>query len=266
MVPKLYIGPPGVGKTASVCSQYDYTEVVLLSSSTEEDLSGLPFRDGHIEYRTQPAMFRRLNEAAAQGKRVCLFLDELDKARREVADTLLTLIVSRRLGEWALPEGCDIVAAANPPEWGGGSGISRAMQTRFSIIRYKPSIPKWCEWLNRTYPGLLANRISAAVTRGSVPLFEHCGDGYDFRLTCPRTWEMAIQAMLSGGPDVEDTVSGLLTPNAVSFLFSEKDSSADVSDLQNKARSIAEASMRSHAPSRKVNPIQVDYLKGLPKD
>lgn len=238
--PKLYIGPPGVGKTAHIVAQYGYTEIVLLSSATEEDFAGLPWRDGVYEKRTMPGVFQRLNEESARHERVCLFLDELDKSRQEVADTLLTLIVSRRLGEWSLPANCDIVAAANPPEWGGGKGISRAMQTRFAVIRYKPNIDKWVAWLLKTYPGDLSERIAKGVRTNQVPLFEHTGDGYEFRLTCPRTWELAIRAMLFEG-DYEETVSGLLTPNAADYLLRPQKSEGG--GIQDLARSVAQRAM-----------------------
>jgi hypothetical protein len=65
-----------------------------------------------------PKFIEDLRNSKASNK--CLFLDELDKARREVADTILSLVTSPELFD--LPNGVEIIAAANPPEWGGGDG------------------------------------------------------------------------------------------------------------------------------------------------
>lgn len=222
MPPRLLVGPPGVGKTASITASYDHCEVVLLSSMTEEDVSGLPYHEGPIEKRTEPPFFRRLREKSASGHRVALFLDEIDKARREVADTLLTLVASRRVGEWSLPVGCDIWAAANPPEWGGGDGVSQAMMSRFSIMEYKPDLQKWIAWCAAAFDqSPVVDGILRDIETGRAPLLECNGEGWKWRLTCPRTWELAIRGTLRAVSSDERAriASGLLTPNAASALL-----------------------------------------------
>jgi SpoVK/Ycf46/Vps4 family AAA+-type ATPase len=220
-VPKLLVGPPGVGKTASITKKADYAEVVLLSTMCEEDIAGLPYHNGTKEGRTEPPLFRRLREAAAKGKSTILFLDEIDKARREVADTLLTLVASRKVGEWSLPQGTQIWAAANPPEWGGGDGVSQAMMSRFSIIEYTPDVVEWCAWARSVFPSKEASKAIDMVEAGRAPLMECNGDGWRWRLTCPRTWELALKAAtLSTGDERKQVVSGLLTPNAATALLS----------------------------------------------
>lgn len=246
-VPRLYVGPPGVGKTAHIHAKYGHVVVMLLSAASEEDIAGLPWRDGDDERRTKPAVFKDLEEAAAKGGSVCLFLDEMDKARREVADTLLTLITARKVGQWSLPEGCHIAAAANPPEWGGGDGISQAMQSRFAVIRYTPSPTQWAAWLTATYPGPLAEGVARGVMHGEVPLFEHAGDGYDMRITCPRTWDLALRVIAAGESDVDEVVSGLLTSNAAAFLLALKAKATGSAvtperKMQDVARGVAVAS------------------------
>lgn len=253
MPPRLLVGPPGVGKTASITASYDYCEVVLLSSMTEEDVSGLPYHEGSIEKRTEPPFFRRLREKAAAGERVALFLDEIDKARREVADTLLTLVASRKVGEWSLPVGCDIWAAANPPEWGGGDGVSQAMMSRFSVMEYKPDLQKWLEWCAGAFdPHQVVDGILRDIETGRAPLLECNGDGWKWRLTCPRTWELAIRGALQadGVEERARIASGLLTPNAASALLAHFTSAQPI---EAKSRNVARQAMRpkgSRAPLR----------------
>lgn len=210
MIPILYVGPPGVGKTAHVRAEFDHVEVLLASALTEEDIAGLPYRDEATERRTIPAWLTRLHDAHDAGKTTCLFLDELDKARREVADTLLTLVQSRCVGTSCLPAPTAIRAAANPPEWGGGDGISQPMQSRFAVIQYVPNVAKWCEWARSQFPR--SHSIIARVECGEAPFMEAIGEGYAWRLTCPRTWALALQAHEAGRAEL---VQGLLTPAAV---------------------------------------------------
>lgn len=214
MIPKLLIGPPGTGKTASIRAQYEHCEVLLLSSCTEEDIAGLPYREGERERRTTPPFIERIQKAA-KTKKTCLFLDELDKARREVADTLLTLITHPQ--SFGIPDGVDIVAAANPPEWGGGDGISQPMLTRFAVVAYNPDVAKWVELTREEFSHMpVAKKLTDKISVGEIPLLESVGEGLDFRLTCPRTLHMALRAIER---DQSELITGLLTPNAASAMF-----------------------------------------------
>lgn len=235
--PILYIGAPGIGKTAIIKTRYDFVEVLLLSSCVEEDIAGIPYREGDLERRTIPRFIQNLKDSKAKKK--CLFLDELDKARREVADTLLSLITSPEL--FGLPEEVEIVAAANPSEWGGGDGISQPMQSRFSVINFNPSIEIWGRYMLETYPNNnFVNKIVEHISSNKVPLLESNGEGYSWRLSCPRTWELAIKAVLqpNNNDNIEEIITGLLTPNCASALISFLPRREIIEDVQELARSI----------------------------
>ena len=210
MIPILYYGAPGIGKTAYVRSQFDYCEILLLSSMTEEDISGLPFREGNNERRTTPFFVERIN-AKPKKESICLFLDELDKARREVADTLLTLITNP--SHFGIEKQIHIIAAANPPEWGGGDGISQAMMSRFCVIPFSLSIEKWCEWAQKKYSDPRAQSLIANIKVGKIPILEEVGEGYNWRLSCPRTIDMALQVACANQLHL---VKGLVTANVAS--------------------------------------------------
>ena len=220
-VPVLLVGAPGVGKTASVQAQFDHAEVVLTSTLVEEDISGLPYREGDYDYRTIPALFRRLHDASSAGRSTVLFLDELDKARRSVADTLLTLVASRKVGNATLPEGTCIAAAANPPEFGGGDGISEAMISRFSVIDYVPDVCAWADWATGQFDSSASNCVIDAVRSGEMPVFDMTGEGLDRRITSPRTIAMTLRALEARGdsPEFDALVRGLLTPATASQVL-----------------------------------------------
>lgn len=219
-VPVLHVGPPGAGKTASVLASFEHTEVVLTSSMVEEDVAGLPYRDGQYDLRTIPGLFRRLNAAADAGKTTCLFLDELDKARRSVADTLLTLIVSRRVGDATLPQSTCIIGAANPPEWGGGDGVSDAMVARFSIVDFVPDVAAWAKWALTRYDEPACQRVVQAIANGEIPLIERTGDDFSRRITSPRTLTMALDLVQEFPRDVPHSlVQGLVTAATASQIM-----------------------------------------------
>lgn len=217
-IPVLYVGPPGVGKTATVRARYDHCEVLLLSSCTEEHIGGLPYRVGRKERYTIPHFIERLQQA--KGTK-CLFLDELDKARREVADTLLTLVTHPQ--DFGIPKDCDIYAAANPPEWGGGDGVSIPMMNRFSVIEFVPNIQEWSEFMLNKYSSVpFISEFLEGIKLNKAPLLEVVGEGYSRRLTCPRSWDMAlyVYTTVTDPDEAKQKISGLLTANAVSYLYS----------------------------------------------
>ena len=221
-VPILLIGAPGVGKTARVQAHFDHAEVVLTSTLVEEDIAGLPYREGEYDYRTIPSIFRRLQDASGEGKTTVLFLDELDKARRAVADTLLTLVASRRVGSASLPANTCIVAAANPPEFGGGDGISDAMISRFAAVDYVPDVCEWSDWADEQFQAAEAKMVISSVRSGELAIFDMVGDGLSRRITSPRTLTMALKALERNGlnGDGFDTViRGLLTPASASQIL-----------------------------------------------
>jgi len=206
----LLVGHPGVGKTAAVEAEYSGRLVkILLSSMVEEDIAGLPWRENFEERRTKPKFIKDLEMVAEGGEgKICLFLDEIDKARQEVADTLLTLLQSRKIWDWHLPSCCDIVAAANPPETGGGEGVSEPMLSRFAVVEFKPNPIKWAKWCNDTYPKY--RRIAELVKAGEIPLFDTAGEGLEMRTLSPRTLELAMLAKTTTLASREEQISGLL--------------------------------------------------------
>jgi len=219
-VPVLHVGPPGSGKTASVLASFDHAEVVLTSSMVEEDVAGLPYREGVHDLRTIPGLFRRLHAAADEGKTTCLFLDELDKARRSVADTLLTLIVSRRVGDASLPSSTCIIGAANPPEWGGGDGVSDAMISRFSVVDFVPDVSAWVAWAGLRYTKQECHQVIQAVACGELPLIARTGEDFSRRITSPRTLAMALDLVEAFPTDIPQAlIQGLVTAATASQIM-----------------------------------------------
>lgn len=217
-IPKLLVGATGIGKTEMTEAKYDYVEKLLTSSMVEEDIAGLIYREGAEERRTIPAFIQRIKKAVANGKKTCLFLDEVDKGRREVVDTLLTLITHQE--NYGIPKEVDIVLACNPPEWGGGDGISIPLLNRVSVINVVPDISSWCDWIKSKYSHPFVDLVVERVESGEIPLLETTGEHLERRITSPRSLTHAIDCYLTLSPnEAREMSDGMLTPNVSSSLY-----------------------------------------------
>ncbi|MBU6232533.1 MAG: AAA family ATPase [Patescibacteria group bacterium] len=257
-IPVLFTGAPGVGKTEKIRACFDHVEILLLSGESEENIGGLPYRDGAHDYRTIPAMFRRLSDAAAAGKSTALFLDEIDKAERSVADTLLTLVASRQINGNRLPADCAIIGAANPPEWGGGDGLSVPMLNRFAVVEFAPSPPEWGAWAMERHRSPRCAKIIQLVLSGTIPLLETVGDGMETRTTSPRSLARVMRAVeaVDDADALELIVRGLLTPNAAGKIIAAiAVEDADVEILEAAKDHAKQVAVRKNRKT--VKPIEV---------
>lgn len=151
-VPVLLMGNPGVGKTTSVnlYAKLEGYEVVPLrgNSSSPETIVGYDCSPSDINKEStqsavhlRPQWFQDVQDFAAQGKKVLLFIDEITTAPELVQAALLHLIFEKKVGSESLPENTLIVAAGNYQ-----NNLSTSMQmlpptmNRFCIINVTPDI------------------------------------------------------------------------------------------------------------------------------
>lgn len=106
-------GQSGIGKTETVAqaAKQQGMEMVILNLGTQEvgDLLGLPdFTNNKTEYKV-PSWF-----PTDPNSRGILFLDEINRSRRDVLQAVFSLVLEKRIHTHYLPKGWSIVAAANP--------------------------------------------------------------------------------------------------------------------------------------------------------
>lgn len=155
-------GVHGIGKS-NIVEQYAeeedfHLEILFLSHQEVGDLIGIPHmitKDGiQITTWSLPIWLQRMNEAAAQGKRCVLFLDELNRAPIDVRQSALQLVLEGKIHEHTLPivngKKTVMVAAVNPSDDYQVDELDPALLDRFLEIEVKADLNAWLEWARAT--------------------------------------------------------------------------------------------------------------------
>ena len=192
---ELWVSPPGNGKTQRVLDTYPNAVVLLTSSMTEDAVDGIPYIKEGQEYRAMPPFMKRLWELHDNGEQPVLFLDELDKARQSVADTLLSLVCGGYCSAGEIPKNTKIIAAVNPEEWGGSDGLSDPMINRFMILDKTISKTSWIRYMLSKYPDFssLIDLLNEQLTT-----VNNQSEYYLSPSTTPRSLETAFLLLVQG--------------------------------------------------------------------
>ena len=76
-----------------------------------------------------------------------LFLDELTSAPQMTQAGCYQLVLDRKLGEYRLPDGWEVIAAGNPAsERGVHFSMPRPLRNRFVHLDLEPDFMDWCKW------------------------------------------------------------------------------------------------------------------------
>lgn len=140
----MLVGKHGIGKSRILEEYYSKKgcKVVTLflgQMSDPGDLIGLPEKDektGKTEFLL-PYWF------PTDRKPVVLFLDELNRARPEVLQTIMDLTLNRKLAGKALPMGSRIISAVNNGNEYQLTDLDPALVSRFNIYEFAPTVSDW---------------------------------------------------------------------------------------------------------------------------
>ena len=107
------------------------------------DIIGLPDKeDEHTIFRP-PYWFPTDN------KPVVLFLDELNRARPEVLQTIMDLALNRKIAGRQLPKGSRIISAVNEGDEYQLTDLDPALVSRFNVYRFCPTVQEWLLWAEK---------------------------------------------------------------------------------------------------------------------
>lgn len=197
----LLLAPPGVGKSDLVAqaAREAGLEVrsLLGTQIAPEDVSGVP------RVVNERAVFCPPRTLLGDGKPFCLFLDELPASPPDVQKAFYSLLLERRIGEFALPKGTWVVAAGNRSEDRAVvRTLSSALVNRVFVVYLKVDRAEWLAWAEaagirgdiRAFVGHMRGVLQRPVPPDPVPF------------STPRSW-----ALLSRDLDLAEA-GGRLTP------------------------------------------------------
>jgi hypothetical protein len=165
----MLVGKHGIGKSQII--EHYFTErsmqVVTLflgQMSDPGDLIGLPVLDaasGKTDFRP-PYWF------PTDGKPVVLFLDELNRARPEMLQTVMDLTLNKTLAGKKLPAKSQIISAVNEGEEYQLTDLDPALISRFNVYYFAPTLSEWLLWA-------AANKVDHRI----IDFIEHNPDYLD---------------------------------------------------------------------------------------
>ena len=146
----MLVGNHGIG-TSEILTEYFSTKgmtvvpLFLGQMSDPGDLIGIPNRNeatGKTDF--MPPYWFPLD-----GKPIVLFLDELNRARPEVLQTIMDLALNRKLAGRSLPVGSRIISAVNEGDQYQLTDLDPALVSRFNVVAFRPTVQEWLLWAEK---------------------------------------------------------------------------------------------------------------------
>ena len=146
----MLVGNHGIGKSEILTEFFKekgmpVVALFLGQMADPGDLIGLPCKDE----KTGKTDFMAPYWFPTDGKPVVLFLDELNRARPEILQTIMDLALNRKLAGKYLPEGSRIISAVNAGDQYQLTDLDPALVSRFNIVNFKPTAEEWLLWARK---------------------------------------------------------------------------------------------------------------------
>jgi len=146
-------GIHGIGKSEIITSTFTrkgYRVVTKFLGQMVDsgDLIGLPDKqkiDGIIKMTFAPPDWWPTD----MKEMVILFLDEINRAKPELKNCIMDMVLNRKLNGRSLPDNCRIIGAMNPltdDSYYDVEELDPALQSRFNIYDFLPDHDEWLDW------------------------------------------------------------------------------------------------------------------------
>jgi len=197
-------GAPGIGKSSLVrtfAQSLGLDCVTLIGTQlAPEDLIGVPeLRDGRSRFAPP--------EMIARDEPYCLFLDELNSSSPDVQKAFYSLILDRRIGGYALPEGSIVIGAGNRAADNAlARPMASALVNRLVHVHLRADVKDWLAWAARTgiHPWVIdhitlrPDHLWAKPPKTEEPF------------STPRSWHMLSDALHSYGESIGEEMLRVL--------------------------------------------------------
>lgn len=220
-------GSHGIGKSQAVrqwCEENGY-DMIDLRLGTQEvgDLLGLA--DFLTDANGQKVATKFMTPdwfPTDPNARAVIFLDEINRARRDVLQAVFQLVLDRRLHQYKLPQNVYVIAASNPntEDYIVADIGDQAFMDRFCHVKLTPSVSEWVEYAdNRGF-----DRNLLTFIRQQPELLDGHKNEFSIDvLPSRRSWEAVNRLMLAETPTdvLQELCYGLLGKAAtVAFIDS----------------------------------------------
>ena len=146
----MLVGNHGIGKSEILTEFFKEKSMPVVAlflgqMADPGDLIGLPTKDE----KTGKTDFMPPYWFPVDGKPIVLFLDELNRARPEILQTVMDRALNRKLAGKYLPEGSRIISAVNAGDQYQLTDLDPALVSRFNIVNFKPTAEEWLLWAKK---------------------------------------------------------------------------------------------------------------------
>ena len=205
----MLVGQHGIGKSRIVEDYFTekglpVTALFLGQMSDPGDLIGLP----RLNELTGKTDFMPPYWFPTDGRPIVLFLDELNRARPEMLQTVMDLVLNRKLAGRKLPEGSRIVSAVNDGEEYQVGDLDPALVSRFNIYNLRPTANDWLAWAKKAG---LDERVIAFIQSKPAMLdsrFDPAANSLD-KTPDRRAWERVARA-IAGMKEIKPVIAKMI--------------------------------------------------------
>lgn len=147
----LLVGRHGIGKSEILTHYFENhgQKVITLflgQMADPGDLIGLPVTNSGSSAQTARTQFIPPFWWPTEDEPIVLFLDELNRARPELLQTVMDLVLNRTLAGKKLPEGSRVIAAINDGDEYQLTHLDPALVSRFNVYQFCPTVQEWLQW------------------------------------------------------------------------------------------------------------------------
>lgn len=215
-------GAHGVGKSRILTEYYESKNIPVVTlflgqMSDPGDLIGLPNKNektGKTDF--MPPYWFPMDE-----KPIVLFLDELNRARPEILQSVMDLALNRKLAGRSLPAGSRIISAVNAGQEYQLTDLDPALVSRFNIYTFKPTVSEWLLWAEKAE---IVPEVIKFIEENPTCLDGKLREDADNLEKVPdrRGWER-VSNILKMSPSVNDSlkkaIAGVIGPEAANIFF-----------------------------------------------
>lgn len=287
-------GAPGIGKTTvvdGICKKYGLKKIEIdCSTLNSDDVIGLTVPEGNgkeltTQFSLPPLYTKIMNEYdpkyEVKGSKYThiLFLDEISRVTNKVFNSIRSLMLDKKVGEFKIPDNIMIICAMNPTDK-GTIVLSDHMKDVVDVIDSEPNYGETKAFFMTNKPALQANEVMGfdifgivlSIHDQIVELFESKEDvdGNPIKEPARRKffWTDGLSTVYVSPREYDDMINGGLM-NAINLITKfptylyDKNKSYTKEDIERFVNAFADAIQDNY--EKVVGFIAVD--KGqLPQD